>query len=58
MKETPQQITEQIGELSRYLASAQQVVENYQRQIAALEEKRAELLDADFKPVFGREAIQ
>jgi uncharacterized coiled-coil protein SlyX len=58
MKETPQQITEQINELSRYLASAQQVVENYQRQIAALEEKRAELLDASFKPVFGREANQ
>jgi hypothetical protein len=58
MKETPQQITEQISELSRYLVSAQKVVDNYKTQIAQLEEKRAELLDAGFKPVFGREAIQ
>jgi hypothetical protein len=55
-KETPQQITERINELSRFLASAQKVVDNYKSQISELEEKRAELLDAAFKTVFGRES--
>jgi hypothetical protein len=53
---TKEQITEKINELSGYLASAQKVVENYQLQISELEEKRAELLDAGFKTVFGRES--
>jgi chromosome segregation ATPase len=48
------QLTEKINELSAYLASAQKVVDNYKNQISELEEKRAELLDAGFKPVFGR----
>jgi hypothetical protein len=51
-----EQITEKINELSGYLASAQKVVENYKTQIAELEEQRAELLDAGFKSVFGRES--
>ena len=50
-----EQITEQINELSRFLASAQLVVDNYKRQISELEAKRVDLLDARFKPVFGRE---
>jgi len=45
-----QQITEKINELTRYLTSAQLVVENYKAQIEALEDKRAELLDAKFAP--------
>ena len=48
------QLTEKINELSAYLASAQKVVDNYKNQISELEEKRAELLDVGFKPVFGR----
>ena len=53
-----EQIEEKINELSVYLASAQKVVENYKSQIAELEEKRVELLDSVFKPVFGRESNQ
>jgi regulator of replication initiation timing len=52
-----QQITEQINELSGYLASAQKVVDNYKNQIQELEEERAELLDAGFKQVFGHESV-
>jgi hypothetical protein len=44
------QITVKIAELSRYRESAQLVVDNYQRQIEALEEERNELLDARFAP--------
>jgi hypothetical protein len=54
---TKEQITEKINELSGYLASAQKVVDNYKNQISELEEKRAELLDAGFKQVFGRESV-
>jgi hypothetical protein len=52
-----EQITETINELSGYLASAQKVVENYQLQISELEERRAQLLDARFKSVFGHESV-
>ena len=52
-----EQIAKQINELSGYLASAQKVVDNYKNQISELEEKRDELLDAGFKPVFGRESV-
>ena len=48
-----QQITEKINELSGYLASAQKVVDNYKNQIAELEEKRAELLDAAYEKTSG-----
>jgi uncharacterized membrane-anchored protein YhcB (DUF1043 family) len=53
-----EQITAKIAEFSRYLESAQKVVDNYKQQISELEEKRAELLDAEYKPVFGHEANQ